>query len=119
MPAPFDLSPLVPRIVKFREERDWGQFHQPKELATGLAIEAAELQEEFLWKASESAPEVAADKDRLDRIKAEIADISIYILMLANDLEIDLQDAITDKLGKNALRYPVDKVRGRADKAPQ
>lgn len=104
--------------LEFRETRDWGQFHRPKELAAALTIEAAELQELFLWRDPEDAAEVRADPARLARISDELADVTVCILLLAHDLEIPLADAIERKLEANARRYPADRYRGSAEKAP-
>ncbi len=114
----WDLSHQVERVIGFREEREWGQFHRPKELAAGLAIEAAELQELFLWREGETAIDVAEDADRLPRIREELGDITLFVLMLAHDLDIDLSEAVDQKLADNARRYPADESRGRAEKAP-
>ena len=117
MARPWDVSHRIEQVIQFREERDWGQFHRPKELAAGLAIEAAELQELFLWRDGEVASEVLNDEGQTAKIREEIADITIFVLMLANDLGIDLEAAVGDKLAANARRYPVSEHRGRAEKA--
>jgi NTP pyrophosphatase (non-canonical NTP hydrolase) len=111
------LSDAVRRIVEFRDARDWKQFHRPKELAAALAIEAAELQELFLWKDPEPSNEVAADAERMNRIEQEVADVTIYLLLLAHELGIDLRAAVDRKMVDNARRYEVERSRGRADKA--
>ena len=114
----WDLSNSVERVIAFREERDWGQFHLPKELAAGLAIEAAELQELFLWKPAEQAEVVRSDPDHLASIRDELADVVGFVIMLAHDLNIDLAAAVKSKLAANARRYPVDEYRGSSRKAP-
>jgi NTP pyrophosphatase (non-canonical NTP hydrolase) len=101
---PWDLSSIVPLLMEFRHERDWEQFHRPKELAAAIAIEAAELQELFLWKEGESAREIRNDDERMGQISGEIADILIYLLYLANDLEVDLQRTVMNKIEKNKGR---------------
>jgi NTP pyrophosphatase (non-canonical NTP hydrolase) len=107
-------SDLLEKIIAFRDERDWQQFHNPKDLAAGLAIEAAELQEIFLWKSpDELAETIAAKKNELSE---ELADITWFVLLLAHELNIDLNDAVEDKLQKNAAKYPADKVRGSSKK---
>jgi NTP pyrophosphatase (non-canonical NTP hydrolase) len=107
-------SDLLKKIIAFRDERDWRQFHNPKDLAAGLAIEAAELQEIFLWKSpDELAETIAAKKGELSE---ELADITWFVLLLAHELNIDLNDAVEDKLQKNAAKYPADKVRGSSKK---
>ena len=117
-PKQWDLSSAVVQILDFREERDWAQFHRPKELAAGLAIEAAELQELFLWRDGETAADVSRDSERMKALRNEIADVAIYVLMLSHDLGIDLPAAVEDKLVQNAERYPPSEYRGSADKAP-
>lgn len=114
---PWDLSGCIARLMAFRRARDWEQFHRPKELAAALAIEAAELQELFLWKPEESAAQVRADRDRFGRVEEELADVAIFAVMLAHDLGIDLSGAIERKIERNERRYPVDEHRGIARKA--
>ena len=107
-------SDLLEKIIAFRDERDWKQFHNPKDLATGLAIEAAELQEIFLWKSpDELADTIEAKKTELSE---ELADITCYLLLLANELNVDLSEAVVSKLQKNAVKYPADIVRGSSKK---
>ena len=114
----WDLSEVVDTVLQFRSDRDWGQFHTPKNLAAGLAIEAAELQEIFLWEDNTATDEVLEDKPRVKAATEEIADIAIYLIIVANDLNINLKDAVKSKLDDNARRYPVEEYRGRTDKAP-
>lgn len=111
------LEQVVDRLMAFRKERDWAQFHRPKELAAGLAIEAAELQELFLWREGETADEVRADPERMAKIRDEVADVANFVLMLAHDLDIDLADACERKIDKNAVRYNAAEHRGIAKKA--
>ena len=113
----WDLSSTVAEIIAFREERDWGQFHRPKELAAGLAIEAAELQEVFLWRDQETAEEFIKDAKRLQQAEEEIADVAIYLIMLANDLGIDLSESVRNKIASNGRRYSVARHKGQAHKA--
>jgi len=103
--SPWDLSSIVPTLMEFRHKRDWEQFHRPKELAAAIAIEAAELQELFLWKEGESAVEIQNDEERMQEISDEIADILIYSIYLANDLGINLNKAILRKIEENSERY--------------
>jgi len=112
------LERLTERIIDFRRDRDWEQFHRPKELAAGLAIEAAELQELFLWREGELSTEIVVDEERHQRIAEEIGDIGIFLLMLCHDLGLDLETAVEAKLEKNASRYPVGEYKGQARKAP-
>ena len=104
------LDALLQRILAFREARDWKQFHSPKELAAGLAIEAAELQELFLWKDAAQVTELVSQ--RKTDIAHELADIAWFLLLLAKDLDIDLAEAIESKLAHNEAKYPVEKARG-------
>jgi NTP pyrophosphatase (non-canonical NTP hydrolase) len=101
---------LLKRIRAFRDEREWAQFHNPKDMAAALAIEAAELQEIFLWKSGADI-DVTAKKKRPE-IEDEMADIAVYLLEFADNLGIDLEAAILSKLEKNAAKYPVEKARG-------
>jgi NTP pyrophosphatase (non-canonical NTP hydrolase) len=117
-PQDWDLSSVVDQILSFREERDWAQFHRPKELAAGLAIEAAELQELFLWREGEAAANVSQDAERMKSLADEIGDVAIYLLMLSHDLGVNLPNAIEEKLAKNAKRYPTSDYKGSSDKAP-
>ena len=105
---PFD--DLLSQILAFRDERDWDQFHQPKELAIALSIEASELLEHFLWKSPEEVTQRIATKKT--EISDELADITVYLLELAHKMEIDLPAAIRSKLAKNAIKYPVAKAKG-------
>jgi NTP pyrophosphatase (non-canonical NTP hydrolase) len=108
------IDQLQERIRLFRDERNWMQFHNHKDMAIALAIEAAELQELFLWKRNDEIEEVV--KVKRERITEEIADIAVYLLELADNLGIDISTAIDNKLQKNALKYPVDKARGSSKK---
>jgi dCTP diphosphatase len=97
-------------ILKFREERDWKQFHTPKNLSMSIAIEAAELMEIFQWSGKVPAEAISA-KDH-ERVREEIADVAIYLMLLAHDLDIDLERAVVDKVARNAEKYPADQFRG-------
>jgi dCTP diphosphatase len=109
-----DLEQIRAAIRRFRDERDWMQFHNPKDMATAIAIEAAELQEIFLWK-SQSESSHVADVER-QRVLEEVADLAIYLFELADNLKIDLAAAVQAKLTKNAQKYPVEHVRGSSKK---
>ncbi len=109
-PASLSIPELQERIRAFRDERDWMQFHNHKDMAAALAIEASELQELFLWKNSGEVEEVGAT--RQEHLREELADVAIYLLELADNLGIDLSEAILSKLSKNALKYPVEKSKG-------
>jgi len=99
---------LQDALVKFRNERDWEQFHNPKDLALALSIEAAELNELFLWKKAEDA-----DKEK---IKEELADVFAYAILLAEKYSLDVNQIVIEKIKKNAEKYPIDKARGSAKK---
>ena len=108
------MQDVLRRIRKFRDDRDWMQFHDPKNLAVSVAIEAAELLEHFQWKnEAQVAEHVRQNKQQ---VSEEIADVAIYLLELADNLGIDLVQAIHAKLDKNALKYPVEKAKGVATK---
>jgi len=98
-------------LLKFRDERNWKQFHDPKNLAAALGIEAAELNEVFLWKTTEESREVD-----LAKVKEELADVLAYALLLANEFRLDPEQIVLDKVEQNALKYPVDKAKGVATK---
>ncbi len=107
------LATLKEAVRRFAEERDWGQFHSPKNLAMGLAVEAAELMEHFLWIEGPASRAVADDPARRADVADEMADVACYLLNMSNVLGIDLSAAIRAKIAKNALKYPVEKCRGR------
>jgi NTP pyrophosphatase (non-canonical NTP hydrolase) len=108
------MRETIARIRKFRDDRDWKQFHNPKDLAVSISIEAAELLELFQWKSAEESARFAADNR--ERVSEEIADVAIYLVELADITGIDLAKAIEAKLEKNARKYPVDKSRGKSTK---
>lgn len=103
-----DLNLLVKEIVKFRNERDWSQFHNSKDLAIALSVEASELLELFLWKKNEDF--------NLDKLKDELADVLMYAFLLADKHDLDIHQIVLDKIKKNADKYPVDKAKGNATK---
>ena len=105
---------IIADLLIFRRQRDWEQFHAPRNLAAALSVEAAELLEHFIWASDAQADAIGADKK--ERIAAEIADIAIYLSYLANDLGIDVDAAVRDKMKINAQRYPVDKARSSSRK---
>lgn len=106
---------LTERLIKFRRERDWEKFHKPKDIAISLCLESAELLEHFQWKSDDEINRYI-QSEALSKIKEEVADITIYILLFCKDLNIDLYDEVVKKINKNEARYPVDKAKGRADK---
>ena len=108
------MDEVLSAIRRFRDERDWKQFHDPRSLAISVSIEAAELLEHFQWKNdAQIARHVEAHRGE---IADEIADVTIYLLELADILGIDMKQAIFAKLEKNAVKYPVEKSRGRITK---
>lgn len=103
-----DLEELREAIVQFTQERDWDQFHNGKDLALALSIEAAELNEAFLWK--------DASKVNVDKVKEELADIFNYAILIADKYDLDIKQIVLDKIKRNAEKYPVDKAYGSAKK---
>lgn len=106
------LSKLSTRLETFAAARDWNQFHSPKNLAMALAVEAAELMEEFQWLTEEQSKNLSPEK--LAKVKDEIADVFNYLVRLSSKLDINLIAAANDKIEKNELKYPVDKAKGNA-----
>ena len=103
-----DLEELRKAIVKFTQERDWDQFHNGKDLALALSIEAAELNEAFLWK--------EASEVNVDKVKEELADIFNYSILIADKYKLDIKQIVLDKIRRNAEKYPVEKAYGSAKK---
>lgn len=110
------LAEIKTRILAFAKERDWEQFHAPKNLSMALAAEAGELMEHFLWATSEASREVVNDPAKRAKIEEELSDVIIYALEFANMTGIDVAAAIEKKMAANAAKYPVEKARGRSDK---
>jgi NTP pyrophosphatase (non-canonical NTP hydrolase) len=108
------LRALTEQIRLFAQERDWDQFHSPKNLSMALIAEAAELLEHFQWATEEQSYALAPQK--LQEVKHEIADVFIYLVRLSDRLDIDLMDAAREKLELNRKKYPAEKVRGDARK---
>ena len=109
------LQAVKERVRAFAQARDWEQFHSPKNLAMALIVEAAELVEHFQWLTEAQSHALPADKR--EQVALELADIFIYLVRIADRLDIDLLDAAARKIAINELRYPADKVRGSARKA--
>lgn len=99
---------LINELKKFRDERDWNQFHNPKDLALAISIEAGELLEQFLWKKAEDA--------KVEKVKEELADIFAFALLLSDKYNFDIEEIILDKIERNGIKYPVDKAKGTAKK---
>lgn len=110
------ISELRNRLLAFVRERDWEQFHTPKNLSMALAAEAGELMEHFLWATPEQSCAIAAEPAKRGKIADELADVVIYAFEFANTTGIDVAAAIEAKMAANAQKYPVEKARGRADK---
>ncbi|RGC65424.1 MazG nucleotide pyrophosphohydrolase domain protein [Micromonospora sp. MW-13] len=110
------MDELTTRVRAFAEERDWQQFHTPKNLAMALAGEVGELLAEFQWLTPEQAAAVMDDPEAGGRVEAEIGDVMIYLTRLADVLGIDLSEAALTKLDEVAARYPVAEARGSAAK---
>lgn len=102
------------KIIKFRDERDWMQFHNHKDMAISLVLEATEVLEHFQWKSKEEVEKYCLSHK--DEIAEELADVAMYLFELSDNLGIDLSDAIERKLLKNAQKYPVEKAKGRHTK---
>ncbi len=113
-PSPFDE--LVLQVLAFRDRRDWRQFHNPKDLAISISLEAAELLELFQWKDPDEVAVLLADLERHRRISWEMADVFILLISLADILGVDLIKAAFEKLEDNARKYPVARARGNARK---
>ena len=109
-----DLQELQQRLKRFAIERDWEQFHSPKNLSMALMVEASELAEHFQWLTQKQSHELPADK--VEEVSLEMADIFIYLMRLTEQLGVNLLDAVERKININEQRYPADKVRGSSKK---
>ena len=105
---------VIDALINFRDERDWEQFHDSKNLAVAISIEASELNELFLWKTPEQS-----DKVEIDRIKEELADILSFSFLLAEKHGLDPFDIVSEKIKRNGEKYPVEKAKGKSDKYDQ
>lgn len=103
-----EIQQLIDKIKQFRDERDWAQFHNSKDLSLAISIEANELLELFLWKKPEDVNE--------SKLKEELADVLVYVLLLADKHKLDIKSIISEKMEANALKYPADKAKGSAKK---
>lgn len=103
-----DISEMISKLIAFRNERDWAQFHNPKDLALAINVEAGELLELFLWKNAEEAAR--------EKVKEELADVFAFAFLLAEKYGFDVREIVLEKLQKNAEKYPVDKAKGTAKK---
>lgn len=102
------IEKITAEIIKFRDERDWEQFHNGKDLALALSIEASELNQLFLWKPAEDV--------NVEKVKEELADILNYAFLLAHKYNLNVEDIVLNKIAKNAEKYPIDKAKGNAKK---
>ena len=102
------MNEIIDALKQFWDERDWKQFHNPKDLSLALSIEASELLEAFLWKSSEEAD--------VQKVREELADIFAYAFLLAEAYQLDVKEIMLDKIARNREKYPVDKARGSANK---
>lgn len=103
-----DIQQIIDELIKFRNERDWEQFHNPKDLALAINVEAGELLEIFLWKKPEDA--------NIENIKEELADVFAFSFLLAEKYDLDVKQIVLDKIKKNGEKYPVEKAKGTAKK---
>ena len=106
--AKIDIQNVIDKLIEFRNERDWEQFHNPKDLSLALSIESAELLELFLWKNPEEA--------EIQKVKNELADILSYALLLCEKYNLDPKQIVLDKIKQNADKYPINKAKGVATK---
>jgi len=109
-----EIKKITQKIKKFRDERDWKQFHNHKDVALSLVLEATEVLEHFQWKSLKEVEQYG--KDSKEEIADELADVAIYLFELADNLGIDLSKAIPTKMKKNALKYPIHKAKGKHTK---
>ncbi len=112
-----NLDDLTKRILAFRDARDWKQFHNPKDVALSLVLEAAEVMEHFQWKSKEEMERYV--KTNKNDISEELADVLYWILLMSNDLRIDVLEALEKKIKKNEDKYPVEKAKGKHTKYDQ
>ena len=103
-----EIHELTREVVQFTQDRDWDQFHNPKDLAVALSIEAAELLELYLWK--------SPDEAKVEKVREELADVLNYAILLADKYDFDIAEIVREKMAANALKYPVEKAKGVATK---
>ena len=109
-----ELAGLQKQLKSFASERDWEQFHSPKNLVMALSVEASELLEHFQWLTEQQSTNLNADKKQ--EVAYEMADVFIYLLRLATELDVDLEECVNEKIKINAEKYPAEKVKGSAKK---
>ena len=109
-----ELDELKTRLRKFADDRDWDQFHSPKNISMALIVEAAELVEHFQWLTEEQS--MSLEKKKLEEVEEELADIQLYLIRLADKLNVNLLDAVNKKIIVNEKKYPAEKVKGSSKK---
>lgn len=109
----FTVNALINKVKAFCEERDWDQFHNPKDLAIGISTEANELLDIFRFKSMDDIDEIMSNKEKREHVEEELADVFFFVLRFAQMNHIDLKDALEMKIEKNARKYPADKVKGK------
>jgi len=111
-----NIKELQDKLQRFTDERDWDQFHTPKNLVMALSGEVGELTEIFQWLTEEQSKAIVADVEKMKQVEEEIADIQVYVLRLAHKLGVDIERAVEKKMRKNAEKYPVHLAKGNAKK---
>ena len=106
-----EIKNITEALLSFRNEREWEQFHNPKDLSIALSIEANELLELFLWKKPEEG--------NIEKVKEELADVFAYAFLIAEKYNLNVEEIVLDKIKKNAEKYPIDKAKGKSDKYDQ
>lgn len=109
-----EIAELTQRIIKFRDAREWKQFHNPKDVALSLVLEAAEVMEHFQWKSKEDIDRYL--EENRDKVGEELADVLYWVLLLSHDMGVDIHDALSKKMDVNEAKYPVEKSKGRYTK---
>ena len=109
-----DTDKLIKKILAFRDARDWKQFHNPKDLAISLVLEAGEVMEHFQWKSKEEVLEYA--KTNKEEIGEELADVYKYLMLLCNELNVNIERAVVKKIKKDGIKYPINKAKGKHTK---
>ena len=109
-----DVEEITAKLLKFRDDRDWAQFHNPKDLAISLLLEAAEVLEHFQWKSVEEMSSYT--KANKKEISKELADVLYWVLLMSNDMDIDIKKALENKMKENNKKYPIAKAKGNHTK---
>jgi len=111
-----NIEELTEKLIAFRDARDWKQFHNPKDVALSLVLEACEVMEHFQWKNKEEVEKYVTTAKAKDEIGEELADVMNWVLIMSHDLDINILEALEKKILKNAEKYPVEKAKGNAKK---